>query len=78
MSNCGSALEQYSVFLDHHLKKVIQKGWSYIKDSGYFIKKINNLDLIPENSILLIADMVGLYPSTPHHVGLTALTGALA
>ena len=59
------------------MKKVIQKGWSYIKDFGYFIKKINNLDSIPENAILLTADMVGLYPSTPHHAGLTALTGAL-
>ena len=48
-----------------------------IKDFGYFIKKINNLDSIPENAILLTADMVGLYPSTLHHVGLTALTGAL-
>ena len=77
MSNCGTASEQCSVFLDHHFKKVMQKGWSCIKDSVYFIKKINNLDSIPENAILLTADMVGLYPSTPHHVGLTALTGAL-
>ena len=55
----------------------MQKGWSYIKDSGYFIKKINNLDSTPENAILLTADMMGLYPSTPYDVGLTALTGAL-
>ena len=41
------------------------------------IKKINNLDSIPKDAILLTTDMVGLYPSTPHHVGLTALTGAL-
>ena len=68
----NSASEQHSV--DHHLKKVIQKGWSYMKDFGYFIKKISNLHSIPENAILLTADMVGLYPSTPHHVGLTALT----
>ena len=55
----------------------MQKGWSYIKDSGYFIKKINNLDSTPENAILLTADMMGLYPSTPCDVGWTALTGAL-
>ena len=40
-------------------------------------QEIYNLDSIPENDILLTADMVGLYPSTPHDVGLTALTGAL-
>ena len=46
ISNCGTPTEKCSEFLDHHLKKVMQKGWSYIKDSGDFIKKINNLDLI--------------------------------
>ena len=37
MSNCGTASEQWSVLLDYHLKKIMQKGWSYIKDSEYFI-----------------------------------------
>ena len=55
----------------------MQKGWSYIKDSGYFIKKINNLDSITKNAILLKVDVMGLYPSTPYDVGLTALAGAL-
>ena len=66
-----------SEFLDQHLKKVIQNGWSYVKDSGDFIKKINNLDSIPENAILVTADVVGLYPSIPHEVGLRALREAL-
>ena len=55
----------------------MQKGWSYIKDSRSFIKKINNLDSKTENTILLKADMMALYPSTPYDVGLTALAGAL-
>ena len=55
----------------------MQKGWSYIKDSGDFIKKINNLDSIPENAILVTADVVGLYPNIPHKVGLRALREAL-
>ena len=77
ISNCGTPTEKCSEFLDHHLKKVMQKGWSYIKDSGDFIKKINNLDLIPENAILVTADVVGLYPSIPHEVGLRAMREAL-
>ena len=76
-SNCGARTEECSVFLDHHLKKVMQKGWSYIKDTGDFIKKINNLDSIPENAILVTADVVGLYPSIPHKVGLRTLREAL-
>ena len=45
---CGTPTEKCSEFLDHHLKNVIQKGWSYIKDSGDFIKKINNLFFLIE------------------------------
>ena len=55
----------------------MQKGWSYIKDSGDFIKKINNLDLTPENAILVTATVVGLYTSIPHEVGLRVLREAL-
>ena len=51
----------------------MQKGWSYIKDSGDFLKKIPNLGSIPENAILVMADVVGLYPSIPHEAGLKAL-----
>ena len=41
------------------------------------IKIINNLDLIPKNAILVTADVVSLYPSIPHEVGLRALREAL-
>ena len=47
-----------------------------IKDSGDFIKKTQNLDSIPENAILVMADVVGLYPSIPHEAGLKALREA--
>ena len=32
ISNCGSGTEKASEFLDYHLKSVMQKGKSYIKD----------------------------------------------
>ena len=35
------------------------------------------MDSIPANAILVTADVVGLYPSTPHDQDLTALAGAL-
>ena len=42
-------------------------GRTYIKYIyGDFIKKINNLDSIPENAILVTADVMGIYPSIPH------------
>ena len=77
ISNCGTPTEKCSEFLDHHFNKVMQNEWSHIKDSGDFIKKINNLDSIPENAILVRADVVGLYPNIPHEVVLRALREVL-
>ena len=77
ISNCGTPTEKVSEFLDHHLKPVMQEGESYIKDTGDFINKIKNINAIPENAILVTADVVGLYPSIPHQAGLEALREAL-
>ena len=52
-------------------------GWSYIRDSNDFINKIKNLKNIPSNSILVTADVVGLYSSIPHELGLNAIKKAL-
>ena len=77
ISNCGTPTEKASEFLDYHLKPMMQRGKSYIKDSGDFINKIKSLQNIPEGAILVTADVVGLYPSIPHEAGLKALREAL-
>ena len=78
ISNCGTPTENISEFLDNQLKEVMQSGWSYIKVSNNFIKKIKHLKIIiPDNGILLTADVVRLYPSIPHEMGLTALKEVL-
>ena len=55
----------------------MQSGKSYIKDSGHFLEKIKTLRCIPDNALLVTADVVGLYPSIPHQAGLIALKEAL-
>ena len=55
----------------------MQSSWSYIKDSRDFLKKIKQIRNLPEDSILVTADVVGLYPSIPHELGLKALGKAL-
>ena len=77
ISNCGTPNEKISEFLDRQLKPIMQKSWSYIRDSGDFIRKIKNLTDIPESAILVTADVVGLYPSIPHQAGLESLKKAL-
>ena len=41
------------------------------------MKKTRNLGSIPENVILVTADVVGLYPRIPHKAGLKALREVL-
>ena len=53
-------------------KPTMQRGKSYIKDSGDFINKIKNLQNIPEGAILVTADVMGLYTSIPDEAGLNA------
>ena len=77
ISNCGTSTEKFSESLDSELKWVMQEGWSYIKDSGDFIKNPKNIDHIPQDAIIVTADAVGLYPSIPHDAGLEALRKAL-
>ena len=77
ISNCGTPTKKCSEFLDYHLKALMQRWRSYIKDSGDFIKKTRNLGSIPENAILVTADVVGLYFSIPHEAGLKALREVL-
>ena len=73
ISNCGTPTGKISEYLDHILKPVMQESWSYIKDSGDFLKKVKHLGPIPDGAILVTADVVGLYPSIPHKAGLEAL-----
>ena len=77
ISYCGTPEEKISEFLDSELKLVVQEGWSYIKDSGDFIKKLKNIDHFPQDAIMVTADVVSLYPSIPHDAGLLALRKAL-
>ena len=76
ISNCGAPTEKASEFLDFHQKSIMQNGTSYIKDSNDFKSKIKNID-IPNDALLVTADVAGLYPSIPHEAGLSALKEAL-
>ena len=53
ISNCGTPTEIVSEFLNSQLKPIMQRSWSYIKDSGDFIDKIRGIRNIPENALQL-------------------------
>ena len=73
ISNCGTPTEKASEFLDHHLQPIMKSGTSYIKDTNDFLSKLKNLKKVPDNTILVTADVAELYPSIPHNEGLEVL-----
>ena len=51
----------------------MQNGALYSKDSNDFKSKIKNIS-IPNDALLVTANVVGLYPSIPHEAGLSGLS----
>ena len=51
----------------------MQNGNSYITDSHHFLERIKNIHTIPDNAMLVTADVMGLYPSSPHSADLNSL-----
>ena len=73
ISNCGTATEEASEFLDHHLQPIMKSRVSYVKNSSYFLFKLKNLGKIAENAFLVAVGVVGLYRSILHDKGLEVL-----
>ena len=69
ISNCGYYTENISSFL----KPLAREVKSYMKDTNDFLKKLRSLPNLPDNIILCIVDVVGLYPNIPNDEGLSAL-----
>ena len=70
ISNCSTPSEKPSEFLDHHLQRIMRSGMSYIND---FLSKFKNLKKVPDDTILVTADVAGFYPSIPYNEGLEVL-----
>ena len=68
--SCGTPTKKVSEFLDHHLRPIIKQGESFIRDTGDLLAKLKAAGEVPEGTILVTADVVGLYPSIPHSEGL--------
>ena len=55
----------------------MRNGNFYIRDSSHFPERIKNIHSVPDNAMLVTADVVGLHPSIPHSAGLNSLKKAL-
>ena len=50
----------------------MQSARSYVKDTSDLLRKIKELEKVPDGAILVTADVAGLYPSIPHDDGVDA------
>ena len=56
MSLCNSPIERVGQFIDYFLKPVVEKLWTYTKDTTAFINKIENIT-VPENILMCSFDI---------------------
>ena len=77
ISGCNTPTEKISSFVDYHLRPIVPTINSYIKDTNDFLRKLKNIDTVPEGAILCTVDVVGLYPHIPHDEGIEAVKEAL-
>ena len=72
--NCHTT--NISKYIDYHLQLVAKQLPSYIKDTNYFINKINYIGNISPNSYLVTMDVKWLYISIPNSEGIAAVKNA--
>ena len=68
--NCHTS--KISRFVDHHLQPLVREIPLYVKDTIYFISKINNF-LFPPNSLLVKMGVKALYTSIPNNKGIASM-----
>ena len=72
MSLCGAPTEQISQYVDHHLRPLVHKIPSYLKDTTDFLNKLATLDTLSPGCILVTLDVSSLYTNIPHTEGMEA------
>ena len=77
ISNCGTATERISEFLDFYIQPLVDLVPSIIKDTNDFLLKLKELGGAPRNAIICTIDVVGLYPHILHCEGLEGLKKAI-
>ena len=74
ISNYGYYTEKISAVLDFYLQPSAEKIKSYVEDTNDFLNKwLRSLPKLPDNIILCMVDVFGLYPNITHKDALPAL-----
>ncbi|XP_071141774.1 uncharacterized protein [Mytilus edulis] len=68
----GHPTEKISEFVDYHLRPHVKQLPSHIQDTTDYLKKLNSLSPLPNNTILVSMDVCSLYTNIPKDEGIAA------
>ena len=80
VSQSGSLTENIALFVETHLKEAARKHNTYLEDTPDFLRKIKTLtekEKLPDNAILAVIDVVGLYTNIPTEEGVKCVEDIL-
>ena len=73
ISSVNCHISRISNFVDYYLQPEVKKLKSYIKDTTDFIKKVEAIDHVSDDSYLVSLDIRLLYTNISHKEGIEAL-----
>ena len=77
VSSIHSHSSRISEFVDIQLEPIVNNIKSHIKDTIDFINKIETIQNIPKDTILVTMDVKSLFTQIPHTEGTNAVAGAI-
>ena len=73
VSACDSSTDQLSNYVTHSKQPLVETLLSYIWDSKHFLQLLESLLPLPENAILVAADVTSLYTNILYEAGLESV-----
>ena len=80
MSGSGTFTENIAIFVEHHLKEVGMLHDTYLQDTPDVLRRLQQMNMeerIPENALLVVIDVVGLYTNITQDEGLQCVEETL-
>lgn len=78
ISGIGTITVGVSGYMDTVLKPYAISAPSYVRDTTDFLRKIQSLNNLPNNTILATMDVESLYTNIPHNDGLQAIRNTIS
>ena len=74
VSGFDSPTDNLSRYIAHYLQPLVENLPSYIKNTKHMLQILDSFDDLPDNIIMVTADVRSLYTSIPHDDGLESVT----